>query len=68
MFIDATWLLDYSIIAYEQDIMADVNAPVKQAPALAPPTLINEQILPHIRWVPIGKSNCYLDAKDTLKV
>nr|GEY13843.1 E-beta-farnesene synthase [Tanacetum cinerariifolium] len=22
---------------------------------------INDQILPHIRWVPIGKSNCYLD-------
>ncbi|GKA01595.1 hypothetical protein Tco_0674260 [Tanacetum coccineum] len=41
--------------------MADVNAPVKQAPAVAPPTRTDEQILPRIRWVPIGKSNCYLD-------
>ncbi|GJW03031.1 reverse transcriptase domain-containing protein [Tanacetum coccineum] len=44
-------------------IMADVNAPVEQAPALAPPTRTDEQILPRIRWVPIGKSNCYLDAE-----
>ncbi|GKB28013.1 hypothetical protein Tco_0867414 [Tanacetum coccineum] len=43
--------------------MADVNAPVEQAPALAPPTRTDEQILPRIRWVPIGKSNCYLDAE-----
>ncbi|GJU13016.1 monodehydroascorbate reductase [Tanacetum coccineum] len=34
-----------------------------QAPALAPPTRTDEQILPRIRWVPIGKSNCYLDAE-----
>ncbi|GJT96446.1 retrovirus-related pol polyprotein from transposon TNT 1-94 [Tanacetum coccineum] len=45
------------------NIMADVNAPVEQAPALAPPTRTDEQILPRIRWVPIGKSNCYLDAE-----
>ncbi|GKE04564.1 hypothetical protein Tco_1396582, partial [Tanacetum coccineum] len=44
-------------------IMADVNAPVEKAPALAPPTRTDEQILPRIRWVPIRKSNCYLDAK-----
>ncbi|GJT68168.1 hypothetical protein Tco_1019648 [Tanacetum coccineum] len=43
--------------------MADVNAPVEQAPALASPTRTDEQILPRIRWVPIGKSNCYLDAE-----
>ncbi|GKF61848.1 hypothetical protein Tco_0181902, partial [Tanacetum coccineum] len=45
--------------------MADVNvnAPVKQAPAMAPPTCTDDQILPRIRWVPIGKSNCYLDVK-----
>ncbi|GJR14329.1 integrase, catalytic region, zinc finger, CCHC-type containing protein [Tanacetum coccineum] len=46
-----------------RDIMADVNAPVEQAPAVAPPTRTDEQILPLIRWVPIGKSNCYLDAE-----
>ncbi|GJX25190.1 hypothetical protein Tco_0231486 [Tanacetum coccineum] len=45
------------------NIMADVNAPVEQAPAVAPPTRTDEQILPRIRWVPIGKSNCYLDAE-----
>ncbi|GJW12628.1 hypothetical protein Tco_1578455 [Tanacetum coccineum] len=45
------------------DIMADVNAPVEQAPAVAPPTRTDKQILPRIRWVPIGKINCYLDAE-----
>nr|GEV22627.1 hypothetical protein [Tanacetum cinerariifolium] len=45
--------------------MADVNvnAPADQAPTMAPPTRTNDQILPHIRWVPIGKSNCYLDVE-----
>ncbi|GJX19002.1 hypothetical protein Tco_0221679 [Tanacetum coccineum] len=43
--------------------MADVNAPIEQVPAVAPPTRTDEQILPCIRWVPIRKSNCYLDAK-----
>ncbi|GJX48540.1 hypothetical protein Tco_0273730 [Tanacetum coccineum] len=43
--------------------MADVNAPIEQAPAVAPPTRTDEQILPRIRWVPIGKSNYYLDAE-----
>nr|GFA05646.1 retrovirus-related Pol polyprotein from transposon TNT 1-94 [Tanacetum cinerariifolium] len=43
--------------------MADVNVnvPADQAPTMAPPTRTDDQILPHIRWVPIGKSNCYLD-------
>ncbi|GKE05455.1 hypothetical protein Tco_1397473, partial [Tanacetum coccineum] len=39
----------------------DVNAPAELAPTMAPPTHTDDQILPHIRWVPIGKSNCYLD-------
>ncbi|GKC73345.1 retrovirus-related pol polyprotein from transposon TNT 1-94, partial [Tanacetum coccineum] len=45
--------------------MADVNvnAPAEQAPAMAPPTHTDDQILPRIRWVPIGKSNCYLDVE-----
>ncbi|GJR22930.1 hypothetical protein Tco_0971457 [Tanacetum coccineum] len=43
--------------------MVDVNALVEQTPAVAPPTRTDEQILPHIRWVPIGNSNCYLDAE-----
>nr|GEW39006.1 hypothetical protein [Tanacetum cinerariifolium] len=28
---------------------------------MAPPVCTDDQILPRIRWVPIGKSNCYLD-------
>ncbi|GJS45752.1 hypothetical protein Tco_0595873 [Tanacetum coccineum] len=45
--------------------MADVNvnAPTKQAPAMAAPTRTDDQILPHSRWVPVGKNNCYLDVE-----
>ncbi|GKC44256.1 hypothetical protein Tco_1061978 [Tanacetum coccineum] len=39
----------------------DVNAPAELAPTMAAPTRTDDQILPHIRWVSIGKSNCYLD-------
>ncbi|GJV90023.1 hypothetical protein Tco_1533961 [Tanacetum coccineum] len=46
--------------------MADVNAPIEQAPAVAPPIRTDEQILPRIRLVPIGKSNCYLNAEKLL--
>ncbi|GJW56591.1 hypothetical protein Tco_0103322, partial [Tanacetum coccineum] len=47
-------------------IMADLNipgndAPVEQAPAVAPPTRTDDQILPLSKWVPIGKSNSILD-------
>nr|GEU51996.1 putative reverse transcriptase domain-containing protein [Tanacetum cinerariifolium] len=47
------------------DTMADVNVntPADQAPTMAPPTRTDDQILSHIRWVLIGKSNCYLDVK-----
>nr|GEX32733.1 histone deacetylase 14 [Tanacetum cinerariifolium] len=41
--------------------IADVNASSGQTPTMAPPVRADDQILPHIRWVPIGKSNCYLD-------
>nr|GEU84457.1 histone deacetylase 14 [Tanacetum cinerariifolium] len=41
----------------------NVNAPVDQAPTMAPPTRTDDQILPHVRWVLIGKSNCYLDVE-----
>ncbi|GKC97913.1 hypothetical protein Tco_1168188, partial [Tanacetum coccineum] len=30
--------------------MADVNAPAEQAPAMAPPTHTDDQILPRSRW------------------
>ncbi|GJU13767.1 retrovirus-related pol polyprotein from transposon TNT 1-94 [Tanacetum coccineum] len=42
-------------------IMADLNIPVEQAPAVAPPTRTDDQILPLSKWVPIGKSNNVLD-------
>nr|GEY01269.1 copia protein [Tanacetum cinerariifolium] len=46
-----------------KNTMADVNvnALADQAPTMEPPTRTDDQILPHIRWVPIGKTNCYLD-------
>nr|GFA90207.1 hypothetical protein [Tanacetum cinerariifolium] len=45
--------------------MADmnINALAGQATAMAPPVRTDDLILPCIRWVPIGKSNCYLDLK-----
>nr|GEU33170.1 copia protein [Tanacetum cinerariifolium] len=45
------------------DTMADmnINDPAGQATAMAPPVRTDDQILPRIRWVPIGKSKCYLD-------
>ncbi|GJR18391.1 retrovirus-related pol polyprotein from transposon TNT 1-94 [Tanacetum coccineum] len=50
----------------EKDSMADLNipadiAPAEQAPAVAPPTRTDDQILPSSKWVPIGKSNSVLD-------
>nr|GEU64480.1 retrovirus-related Pol polyprotein from transposon TNT 1-94 [Tanacetum cinerariifolium] len=48
-----------------KNTMADVNvnAPTDQAPTMTPTTRTDDQILPHIRWVLIGKSNCYLDVE-----
>ncbi|GJZ53455.1 retrovirus-related pol polyprotein from transposon TNT 1-94 [Tanacetum coccineum] len=50
------------------DIMVDLNipvndAPVEQAPVVAPPTRTDDQILPLSKWVPIGKSNFVLDVQ-----
>nr|GEV74824.1 putative reverse transcriptase domain-containing protein [Tanacetum cinerariifolium] len=58
-------LLSAAIMSSTPDTMADVNVNehVEQAPTMATPTCTNDQILPHIRWVPIGKSNCYLDVE-----
>ncbi|GJZ44209.1 hypothetical protein Tco_0591464 [Tanacetum coccineum] len=46
--------------------MADMNipandVPAEQAPAIAPPTRTDDQILPLRKWVPVGKSNYVLD-------
>nr|GFC62258.1 monodehydroascorbate reductase [Tanacetum cinerariifolium] len=45
--------------------MADVNvnAPADKTLTMAPPTRTDDQILLHIIWVPIGKSNYYLDVE-----
>nr|GEW78754.1 uncharacterized mitochondrial protein AtMg00810-like [Tanacetum cinerariifolium] len=51
----------FEFILPRLDKMADVNAPSGQAPAMAPQVRTNDQILPRIRWVPIGKSNYNLD-------
>nr|GEZ81048.1 hypothetical protein [Tanacetum cinerariifolium] len=50
------------------DTMADMNLPAtdalaEQAHAIAPPTRMNDQSLPLINWVPIGKSICVLDVQ-----
>ncbi|GJU83824.1 hypothetical protein Tco_1291370 [Tanacetum coccineum] len=45
------------IVNQNSDTMADAE----HAPTMAPPVRTDEQILPRIRWVPIGKSNCYLN-------
>nr|GEU48258.1 hypothetical protein [Tanacetum cinerariifolium] len=50
------------------DTMADMNipvndAPAEQAPAVAPPTKTDDQILSSSKWVPISKSNCVLDVQ-----
>ncbi|GKD54931.1 hypothetical protein Tco_1288318, partial [Tanacetum coccineum] len=54
------------VIGLVPDTMADMNIPAndapaeqaEQAPAIAPPTRTDDQILPSSKWVPIGKSNC----------
>nr|GEU46049.1 copia protein [Tanacetum cinerariifolium] len=45
------------------DVNLNVNVPAKQAPSVAPPTRTDDQILPRSRWVPVGKSNRYLDVE-----
>ncbi|GJR50955.1 hypothetical protein Tco_1401476 [Tanacetum coccineum] len=47
--------------------MADANINAPEAPVAAdfPPTHSDEQILPHDKWVPVGKSNCFLDVERT---
>ncbi|GJU52074.1 retrovirus-related pol polyprotein from transposon TNT 1-94 [Tanacetum coccineum] len=52
-----------------KNTMADINipandAPAEQAPAIAPPTKTDDQILPLSKWVPIDKSNCVLDVQN----
>ncbi|GJZ23879.1 hypothetical protein Tco_0561338 [Tanacetum coccineum] len=56
------------IIGIPLDTMADLNnpadtIPAEQAPAIAPPTITDDQILPLSKWVPIGKSDSVLDVQ-----
>nr|GEW20966.1 hypothetical protein [Tanacetum cinerariifolium] len=46
-----------------RNIMADLNIPAEQDPAVAPPTRTDDQILPLSKWVPISKSSCVLDVQ-----
>ncbi|GJX99644.1 hypothetical protein Tco_0356663 [Tanacetum coccineum] len=46
----------------DMNIPAD-NVPTEHAPAVAPPTRTDDQILPLSKWVPIGKSNSVLDVQ-----
>nr|GEV34782.1 retrovirus-related Pol polyprotein from transposon TNT 1-94 [Tanacetum cinerariifolium] len=53
-----------------RNTMADMSnpasdVPAKQVPAIAPPTRMDDQILPLRKWVPIGKSNYLLDDQRT---
>ncbi|GKG42436.1 hypothetical protein Tco_0476734 [Tanacetum coccineum] len=47
--------------------MADANINAREVPVAAdsPPTRSDEQILPRNKWVPVGKSNCFLDLERT---
>ncbi|GKE26047.1 retrovirus-related pol polyprotein from transposon TNT 1-94, partial [Tanacetum coccineum] len=63
-FLSLSWDIDEF-----RDTMADMNipandAPAEQAPAIAPPTRTDDQILPLSKCVPIGKSNCVLDVRN----
>ncbi|GJU03148.1 hypothetical protein Tco_1113486 [Tanacetum coccineum] len=59
----ASATLNIQAFKIKKNTMADVNvnAPTEQAPAMKPPTRTDDQIVTYIRWVPVGKSNCYLD-------
>nr|GFC80990.1 hypothetical protein [Tanacetum cinerariifolium] len=46
--------LHFCLKGVNSDIMADMTAPTRQAPIMAPPVRTNDQILPRIRWVQTG--------------
>nr|GEX98783.1 hypothetical protein [Tanacetum cinerariifolium] len=45
------------------NVNLNVNAPAEKAPAMAPPTRTDDQILSRSRWVLVGKRNCYFDVE-----
>ncbi|GKB02895.1 hypothetical protein Tco_0830984 [Tanacetum coccineum] len=52
-----------SNVRFNTMVDVNVNAPAEHAPAMALPTRTDDQILPRSRWVPVGKTNCYLDVE-----
>nr|GEU55548.1 retrovirus-related Pol polyprotein from transposon TNT 1-94 [Tanacetum cinerariifolium] len=58
----------FEFLLLRLDTMVDVNvnAPVDQAPTMAPPTRTDDQILPHIRWCQLDEQWFDL-TKDTLR-
>ncbi|GKD31319.1 hypothetical protein Tco_1242097 [Tanacetum coccineum] len=54
-------LLRLGMKCMKPETLKNTMADAEHAPAMAPPVRTDEQILPRIRWVPIGKSNCYLN-------
>ncbi|GKA76767.1 hypothetical protein Tco_0783228, partial [Tanacetum coccineum] len=44
---------------------ANINALEVLVAAASPPTRSDKQILPRNKWVPLGKSNCFLDVERT---
>ncbi|GJQ90658.1 retrovirus-related pol polyprotein from transposon TNT 1-94 [Tanacetum coccineum] len=58
--------LNYTMV--DMHILAN-DVPAEQAPAIAPPTRTDDQILPLRKWVPVEKSNYVLDVlKDALQI
>ncbi|GJU85779.1 hypothetical protein Tco_1293325 [Tanacetum coccineum] len=56
-------VVELYFVRTEYDVL-DTMADAEHAPAMAPPVCTDEQILPRIRWVPIGTSNCYMNAEN----
>nr|GEX48402.1 retrovirus-related Pol polyprotein from transposon TNT 1-94 [Tanacetum cinerariifolium] len=54
--VDHTFVRDLTMLIRKADsnTMANMTAPIGQAPTMAPPVHTNHQILPRIRWVQIG--------------
>ncbi|GJT66211.1 integrase, catalytic region, zinc finger, CCHC-type containing protein [Tanacetum coccineum] len=54
---------DHAVVRHSKNTSGSAQsmADAEHAPAMAPPVRTDEQIMPRIRWVPIGKSNCYLN-------
>ncbi|GJS13258.1 hypothetical protein Tco_0407730 [Tanacetum coccineum] len=50
-----------AVTSRNDSLAIHIMADAEHAPSMAPPIRTDEQIMPRIRWVPIGKSNCNLN-------